>query len=77
MAEELGNIGRVVHISTSTVARCHFCEKVIGGSDNFESSTEHYMTQHGFRILHIGTETSRTPNGELWHSTVAVLGLDQ
>jgi hypothetical protein len=43
--------------------------------DSVEEQVNHYLG-HGLKLLHIGTESSRTPEGEVWQSTVAVLGKD-
>jgi len=37
-------------------------------------SVNHYIAQHGYALLHVGTETSRDDKGKPWHNTIAVLG---
>jgi hypothetical protein len=41
--------------------------------DSVEEQVNHYL-RHGLKLLHIGAESSRTAEGEIWQSTVAVLG---
>ena len=41
--------------------------------DSVEAQVNHYLG-HGLKLLHIGTQSSRTAEGEIWLSTVAVLG---
>ena len=65
-------VHHVVHVSTDIERRCEFCSEPIGG-DRFPDSINHYIREHGYRLLHVGTETADTDGG-LWHSTVAVLG---
>lgn len=63
----------VVHISTSISKGCEHCSTFLQG-ENFAESVNHYLEQHGYSLLHVGQETSNAQNGDLWHSTVAVLG---
>ena len=43
------------------------------GWENLAESINHYITEHGYRLLHVGQQTEPASEG-LWHSTVAVLG---
>jgi len=36
---------------------------------------QHYL-DHGYKLLHVGSETSHDDEGKPWHSTVAVVGLE-
>ena len=54
-------------------ADCEHCGCRIGQGDLAEL-INHYLTQHGYRLLHTGTETSDDLDGRPWHSTVAVPG---
>jgi hypothetical protein len=45
-------------------------------SDDLSDRINHFIEAHGYRLLHVGTETSHDSNGNPWHSTVAVLGHD-
>jgi len=66
-------IKHVVHISTNIGTRCAHCRESIGG-ERFAESINHYIGAHGYKLLHVGTETSHASEGGLWHSTVAVVG---
>ena len=66
-------VENVVYISTNIGTGCKHCTEQIG-TDRLAESINHYITQHGYKLLHVGTETSRDMNGNPWHSTVAVLG---
>jgi hypothetical protein len=44
------------------------------GLDNFAESINHYINDHGYKILHVGQESSWDSEGSPWQSTVAVLG---
>lgn len=66
-------VQHVVHISTNIGTGCEHCNEQIG-LDRLAESINHYIEQHGYKLLHVGTETSHDTNGNPWHSTAAVLG---
>ena len=66
-------ISHVVYISTNVSTGCEHCSMQIG-FENFAESINHYIKKHGYKLLHVGTETSTSSNGEPWHSSVAILG---
>jgi len=73
------DIRHVVHISTNISARCEHCSKSVGGypgngEHSLAESINQYIEKHGYKLLHVGTETSHDREGNPWHSTVAVLG---
>ena len=70
----IDDVARVVHVSTNVSGRCDLCTKIVGGSGRFEESVNHYIAEHGYELLHVGQEAAEA-DGELWHHTVAVLGL--
>ena len=69
-----GRIRHVVHISTHRLTACELCREPIGG-DQFAASVNHYLTAHGYKLLHVGAETTQDHQGQPWHTTVAVLGI--
>jgi hypothetical protein len=68
-------VNQIVHISTNIGGGCEHCSFPIG-LDKFAESVNHYIEQHGYKLLHIGTESSRDDDDRLWHHTVAVVGKD-
>ncbi len=66
-------ISHVVELSTNTGTRCEHCSTGVG-LDKFTESINHYIGQHGYKLLHVGTETSHDDGGKPWHSTIAILG---
>ena len=67
------DINHVIHISTDVSKGCEHCHFLIGGSLRFAESINHYIEQHGYKLLHVGSETTGdcdTP----WNTTVAVVG---
>jgi len=69
-----GTMRHVVHLSTHRQTSCELCGERLGG-DQFAASVNHYLRGHGYKLLHVGTETRRDPQGQPWHTTVAVLGI--
>ena len=63
----------VVHISTNIEKPCEHCTIQVGG-ERLADSINHYIEQHGYKLLHVGTETGIDMNGNTSHSTVAILG---
>ncbi|RLC36330.1 hypothetical protein DRH29_04750 [candidate division Kazan bacterium] len=66
-------IRHVVYVSTGILRRCEYCEESVG-MGRFGESINHYIQQHGYKLLHVGQETGTDVNGKPFHSTVAVLG---
>ena len=66
-------VKEVVEVSSSFWKCCKYCSALKMSEDSVEEQVNHYL-RHGLKLLHIGTESSRTVEGEIWHSTVAVLG---
>lgn len=72
MAEK-NNYQGVTHVVTVTTKEdrhyCSECDKEY----YFDSAVNHYIGKHGYKLLHVGTDTVTTAVG-LKHNTVAVLG---
>jgi hypothetical protein len=67
------SITYVTHLSTNTTRRCDHCDYHIS-SDDSSGAINHYISQHGYLILNIGTETIDGEDNKPWHTTAAVLG---
>lgn len=66
-------IKSVVQVSTS---RGGACPEKCGENfdpDTFTRSVNHLLSQHGYKVEHIGQETSWDSDGRPWQSTIAVL----
>ena len=72
---DIKDVKKVVQVSSSFWKCCKYCSALKLSQDSVEEQVNHYLG-HGLKLLHIGTESSRTPEGEVWQSTVAVLGKD-
>ncbi len=70
------NVEHVIHITTEIEQSCQFC----GDADifgDFAKSVNHYLKEHGYKILHIGQETRTGSSDNLISYTVAVLGKER
>ena len=67
-------VQHVVFISTDITTGCEHCNERIGGTERFGGSINHYIEQHGYKLLHVGSETIRDFAGTPWHTTIAVVG---
>jgi hypothetical protein len=70
---KLQDVKEVVEVSSSFWKTCKYCSALKLSEDSVEAQVNHYLG-HGLKLLHIGTQSSRTAEGEIWLSTVAVLG---
>ena len=66
-------INHVIHVSTNIGAGCEHCDISIG-LEKFAASINHYIEQHGYKLLHVGAETTDDLSGHPWHGSDAVLG---
>jgi hypothetical protein len=66
-------VQHVVYVSTNIGTGCEHCQTTLG-LERFAESINHYIEQHGYKLLHVGTETSHDDDGSPWHSSVALLG---
>lgn len=65
----------VVYLSSDVKKGCEHCNEPIpfGDSADIGIWVNHYIN-HGYKLLHIGTESSWNHEGAPWNSTVAVMG---
>lgn len=73
MSKIYKGISHVVHISTNISKSCEHCKEFID-SEELGTSINHYIDKHGYKLLHVGTETIHDMDGKPWHTTVAVVG---
>lgn len=66
-------VGHVVQISSDIGENCEHCQERIG-LERFAESVNHYLDKHGYKLLHVGTQTGLDADGKPWQSTIAVVG---
>ena len=64
-------IHQVIQLSTKQITPCKHCHK---NPEDFSKAINHYI-EHGYKLLHVGSEFSSDRHGEPCHYTVAVLGI--
>jgi hypothetical protein len=72
-------VRRATEIASNISRRCDHCNEMVGGGlgdGSVADSINHFITAHGYRLLHVGSQTNHGPNGEPWHNVVAVMGHD-
>lgn len=67
-------IQHIVYISTNIGTWCEHCGSVNIGMDKFAESVNHYIENHGYKLLHVGQESKETDKGNPISDTIAVLG---
>jgi tRNA U54 and U55 pseudouridine synthase Pus10 len=72
-SSEYVGIKKVVQISSGTLEACMVCADSLNATEDFSGAVNHYLDTHGYRLLHIGQQTSRVDEG-LRSDTVAILG---
>ena len=71
------NVKRTAAVSTNIGRGCEHCGASVGAfGDSIAESINHYIEEHGYRLLHVGPQTTHGSDGKPWHMTVAVLGHD-
>jgi hypothetical protein len=70
---QYAGIEHVTEISSDTTHhRCPECNDLVI-EQRFDAAINHFLVQHGYRLLHFGTETW-TDGGKLHQKTVALVG---
>lgn len=70
---------KICHLTSECGKSCPECQKIIGWNDegsDLEGAINHLISEHGYTLIHIGTEThTKTELGQGFANyTVAVLG---
>lgn len=71
------NTKHVVQVSSNISEQCKDCgihPALEPGPDiDVAKAINHYLN-HGYKLLHVGTQTCQDLEGKLWHNTTAILG---
>jgi len=81
-ANDLKKIKHIVKLRSDVRdTSCEECDKWWGAGHGssypIADHANHYVQDHGYRILHIGQETTHDDSGTPSHSTVFILGTDR
>ncbi len=71
----LEGVARTTKVSTDISRGCEHCGASIGYED-FTGAVNHFIQTHGYKLIHVGTETISDRDDKPWHTTVAILGSD-
>jgi hypothetical protein len=64
-------IKHVVRIDSQIKEHCEHCNAFLNGE--FPESINHYIEQHGYKLLHVGSEATYT-EGHQYSHLVAIVG---
>jgi hypothetical protein len=70
---------RTTLISSNIGRGCEHCGEFLGSvgeNTDVSESVNHYVEKHGYKLLHVGAETTHGSDGKPWHTTIAILGHD-
>lgn len=67
------NMKHVVQLSSDVHGPCEACRD-FRTDDDMGNAINHYL-EHGYVLLHVGTQTTHDLDGKPSHSTVAIMGL--
>jgi len=68
-------VKQVVQIFSSNSKQCPDCNFVQTPHMDIDHVINHYLT-HGYKLLHVGQETTRDIDGKPREMTIAVLGIE-
>jgi hypothetical protein len=70
------DVKEVLEVSSNVIKQCPHCAGGFKFSDppDLGERINHFIKQHGYKLLHVGQETCESANGYLWQTTVAILG---
>ena len=76
---KIGDVKHVIEITSDKAGPCVVCQRPPlqlepGSLVSVAERVNHYIEAHGYRLLHIGQQSSWDRNGQQWQSTVAMLG---
>lgn len=66
------NIKTIMHITPQRLQRCDPPCNIL--PKDFSDAVNHFLNAHGFKLLHVGTQSSFSDTGEIVHDVIAVLG---
>ncbi|MGA2939974.1 MAG: hypothetical protein ABSF52_23160 [Syntrophobacteraceae bacterium] len=72
MAKNYEGIKEVMQLTSENITRCEPCNYL---PNDFADAMNHYLSStHGYTLLHVGTQSSLSDKGDVFHDTTAVLG---
>lgn len=68
-------VQRTIELSSNIHRGCDHCNESF--TENVSEGINHLISAHGYRLLHVGTESTLAQDGSPYHTTVAILGHDE
>ena len=74
MTHKIEDTKTIVTVSTNISCQCKHCKFHVG-PETFDESVSHYVKEHGYTLLHVGSQADRdAQDGHSISHTVAILG---
>jgi hypothetical protein len=77
---EMNEIKHVIQVMSGCYCfGCEICNDSVRGTNdegNLSKAINHYIVEHGYKLLHIGQYTSDDQDGNPWQGTTVLLGSD-
>ncbi len=70
---DIDPVARVTKVSTNQSRGCEHCSYSISYED-LPGAINRYISAHGYKLLHVGSETITSHDGTPRHTTIAMLG---
>ncbi len=67
----------VVRVTSDVGIACKECGAPVNGTSDFAGAVNHYLEDHKYKLLHVGSEPGTDYNGEACQVTVAIVGSDK
>ena len=62
----------VIQITSNRIERCHGVDCEL--PRDFASALNHHINEHGYKILHLGTQSFLHDSGNIGYEVIALLG---
>ena len=74
-SDNFSGVKGIVEVSSDISQRCELCDFHIE-HDKFSEAVNHYISQHGLRVLFVGNRTVRDNDDNPCDTSIAILGSD-
>jgi hypothetical protein len=71
---QLSEVSHVFKLTSTNGIKCDCCGLTLNALDDFSGAMNHLISNHSYKILHVGQESEITVMGKVMQLTVAILG---
>lgn len=78
MINDLNTIYHTIQLSNHNLSNsCSECKKILRNHEKFDENINHYLQEHNFKLLYIGSQSDRDYEYNLVTNTIAILGREK